>query len=1547
MERASNTSRNAQCRLGAQCNRTLERLSLPSTTLLYPHTTPPSCNPQSLSTLLATPTSHLYLQQSCLSCLRTSRSGRLPASKMNPYFTNSSPDLPIALVKNSPAGVNLLVHVHHAGANAVNEYGRYTAPGEVPLSRSYQIFDSRTSKEWQNPAEAAAKELRHGYSKEPLYKRIDGREVDIRHYNPNDLDREAWLQERETPPKIGNGPVGTYVLLHDDDDYPDYYFGRSAQCAVLVPAEDGENTVGRQHFHVFPDRVANAWCLEVTSTSPTLAVVNNVYMQAKSNATGHRYQIFLNPEARNVVKIEGIVIYIYPIRLPSVCARSSLSSDFAKLEKLGASFGATNAQANEASVDDRLLLRKSRIRAEEETQIYVLRSHKLPSQSGRETYLALDPFNGEHLVAHILPKGYSGHKMANDHFELVNGLHTILSIARFRKPITVKGVPILLGEYHQRAVTLRKFMNENAQELNLEDRHRGALWLMKSLLNIVETMHETSTAHNNLSMDTVLVHDLGRNGADLCLTGFSNSIVLEAGDTTQALFEFDLSSIVRVVAQFLRMEDIPGRLRGAHLESPELDQDNHAWHTHSLAQKALVAARRTYTDAENYPDDSDGLEFDRLGNKVLDAIAKRDSTRAAAMLQSRRFLAPPVIHPGYTLGHLTLDRIVNEVSSGIRAYTVSDVNKIVRSIGGNKVHYWSQIKVLRNFYIPVYQRKHGDALVKLKPLLDYVLCCIDMYPDHRKDIVSLCKEYVPDGRGTGFCTLTHVDAFARAFARKKPLPSILSEAVATYRTLQGTGKEKSSLRFTATFYIWYHQPSRMFNLTQLLCIAHPDYLHRIMDRRRAAYPTQQVPEIQGDPRIRGRYALIRSLEWFMEKLHLRVPDREEILRESWDQSAIDQTSFANVDWQAKIILMIPHFLDLALLHRDEDIVEWCGHTFPLNTFEQNFCQGKQLNLPANRSAPRHWSIFPTDQPRISLIEEILAAKSPKRRVDDRPEGGFKFSRRNIAQQVLSVPRPERRDDSKFTSLNSSQAMAETLRKAYLNRDKKRKHELVDAKAVPLPSAKRIRFLLQTQSDQEEEEEYPEKEEYPEEDEYQEEEERSSECQPGSISEIEDVLGPEFQSMVPKPHASLPSTQKQSSEHNETTGPEFRSMVTKPRPSLPSTRGYGSEREVVLGPGFEAMVSSPHPSLPSTRGYGSQREIVIGPDFEAMVPSPHPSLPSTRGYGSRREVATGPDFKSMVPSPHPSLPSTQNYHSEHEVVLGPDFQSMIPSPHPSLPSTQDYHSEHGQVLGPDFQAMVPSPHSSLPSTQNYHSAHERVIGPDFHSMVPRPLERDDSSIADTQVPQLEDLDRVAAPMSQLSPSTPLERATSPIHVEAGVQTGSPLRTQVTQPPGPASPGQATSLSSADRGAQSFTPPHSFKAYLSPSTSQATSDSGTGPPTQEQAENEPDSLITQAGPALPSPRPESEKILEQDNEDDEVVVVQAPVATVLETEQAVPIAEASAPEEPVAAVVESEEAAPTAQPPAKKRTRKTRVVGAAPTRVPIPRGAKTRALNHLGG
>ncbi|KAF2802587.1 uncharacterized protein BDZ99DRAFT_482723 [Mytilinidion resinicola] len=63
-------------------------------------------------------------------------------------------------------------------------------------------------------------------------------------------------------------------------------------------------------------------------------------------------------------------------------------------------------------------------------------------------------------------------------------------------------------------------------------------------------------------------------------------------------------------------------------------------------------------------------------------------------------------------------------------------------------------------------------------------------------------------------------------------------------------------------------------------------------------------------------------------------------------------------------------------------------------------------------------------------------------------------------------------------------------------------------------------------------------------------------------------------------------------------------ILKAQDSIPGTQGeQTSDYEEVVGPDFCAMVPRPHPSIPSTQEYFSENEEPIGPDFCAMMPLP--------------------------------------------------------------------------------------------------------------------------------------------------------------------------------------------------------------------------------------------------------------------------------------------------------------------------------------------------------
>ncbi|KAH7386790.1 hypothetical protein DE146DRAFT_759207 [Phaeosphaeria sp. MPI-PUGE-AT-0046c] len=166
-----------------------------------------------------------------------------------------------------------------------------------------------------------------------------------------------------------------------------------------------------------------------------------------------------------------------------------------------------------------------------------------------------------------------------------------------------------------------------------------------------------------------------------------------------------------------------------------------------------------------------------------------------------------------------------------------------------------------------------------------------------------------------------------------------------------------------SYQIWYHIPSRLFNITQLHRLATPERLATTITE--AQTRCNNFVEVRGDPKIEGCYASLEFLEAFVKQFGLELPQAPDV---NSTRPTFDPSDFSEIP-QSRIILARPGMVGYGSMLRTGDQANFLFSRTPTN-FEtlSTFIPTKFGNmkvipkLPRNvrtHARPEHWSKYRT------------------------------------------------------------------------------------------------------------------------------------------------------------------------------------------------------------------------------------------------------------------------------------------------------------------------------------------------------------------------------------------------------------------------------------------------------------------------------------------------------------------------------------------------------------------------------------------------------------
>lgn len=362
-------------------------------------------------------------------------------------------------------------------------------------------------------------------------------------------------------------------------------------------------------------------------------------------------------------------------------------------------------------------------------------------------------------------------------------------------------------------------------------------------------------------------------------------------------------------------------------------------------------------------------------SKIDGFVKELDDLHPVPGIGEKQYLIP-------SLGHGWLDSLANKLFHKRWDATPREVCMKFKEFGGDLEEPWQtfEVKKTADFVLQ-------DAEYEEQSVLVWLASCCEIYSDWRTAIERQFERHVVSQAGSIF--RQHIRNLANALAIQGRLPPAMET---TLKELTKQSKS-NSLQVEETHHVWYHIPSRMFNLTQLQRIASPDRFVTAINED--GLRCENFVEVRGEPKIQGCYAQLSILSDFRNQLGLTLPQLPDLTPTfpTFDPSDFSQAS------QARILLARTGMLGFGSITRYGD---QCDFLIPKRSAVVDFKASKQqfispiAYIPTNfgdmkvlpklpdgvriHACPEHWSKFKSAEEIEASADlqtrKILRARGP-------------------------------------------------------------------------------------------------------------------------------------------------------------------------------------------------------------------------------------------------------------------------------------------------------------------------------------------------------------------------------------------------------------------------------------------------------------------------------------------------------------------------------------------------------------------------------------------
>jgi hypothetical protein len=807
-------------------------------------------------------------------------------------------------------------------------------------------------------------------------------------------------------------PEGANIFLRRLGGLPYYTMGRYTKAdAVDQTAERARldaylpgKAIGIRQCLLEPDWERNCWRLK--SISDYIAMVNGAPIQKYTKRTKQTKEplptaIFLKQSDMNTVTIDGLEIEIWLLK----SVREVYEAGEYVPEPL---------QSELQDVTDRP--------EEWAREQYNIRE-QVPGTG--MTVRVVQRFTGEKATAKVFRTVDHPEQRRDEEFLLFSKQAVDASVVQYRQSTQIENIPsIITGTYD-------KFVPYSALRDTIYTYHPGvrftiATKLVRRMFSALSWMHYNHIVHGQVSNDSVLLRLVDQKIEHALLVNYTDIGAYVPGEPLPMIPMLnDGLSLMKLIEDCSNLWTIRSGPSDEAMSEEVMDQRTLAamneYHRCDRVALDLFERQKVPKDSlrgkkllrilDDKLNDWSIAQYQQAKNLHARSITNINEAKLTKMIQNweRAHPAQNSIYKQYmllTLGHGYLDDLANQLQVKAWDTAPQEVCAKIKEFGGDFEEPWQTFEVRRSTPL-----EHTDTDYEAQHIMDWLATCCEVYPEWRRVLEAQCQNHFH--QNAGVIVQLHLQNLYNVLKVCGPLPISMASMLESLTT-----KTDLPQQVDEVYRVWYHIPSRLFNVTQLQRLATPDGLVEAVssDLLRA----DNFVEVRGDPNVEGCYVPLSMLTTFVDQFGLQLPETPDLAP---TVPTFDPSDFSQVP-QSRIVLARPGLLGFGTMLRTNDQANFLYSRTPASfllpkTFILTYFGDMKVlpKLPAGVRSyvrPEHWSKYQTsDEFEASNAGRLIAGESDSANmeVDETILGQLLQVRERRRAEARPPPKHHTRDGS--------------------------------------------------------------------------------------------------------------------------------------------------------------------------------------------------------------------------------------------------------------------------------------------------------------------------------------------------------------------------------------------------------------------------------------------------------------------------------------------------------------------------------------------------------
>lgn len=740
----------------------------------------------------------------------------------------------------------------------------------------------------------------------------------------------------------GNEIVSVQAFLLRSNGKAEWVFGRqlngkkTVKPDVYLPDFNG----APEQFKLVPNWETNSW--RIHALSETVCTVNGVPLQKPSTRTrrpGHAlpHVLYLDQNGSSHVAVRHVQMDIWLMKTP----REVITSEHEQADRVD------------------LSLQDVSTRNEEWAQSQYIRTG---TQVSNQTHAVRQIFTGKVMAA----KTFNDRNRRDVEFVMFNKAQLDASIVRYLQSTDIGAIAAVITDLYEGCQSYAS-IRDTLRAMHPGLRFEAATKLTRRLFAALESTHSQHIVHGNITHDSVLVRIVNDRLEQVLLVNYSLAQPFSPGDIapTEAMIA-DGKTVIQLV------DDVCDIWTLRNAPTPNARSDTVMRKRNRDAAEKFETIERCFHDYVNVQGHSAASE---KGKRILElCMASRfewDRTQqeliANTKLKEVGNLSRPAlddirneygkthglgtgIHWILSLGHPFVDGLITQLYHEKWDLTPHEICEKIREIAGTVEEPWQTFDVTLTFVfeeedrptdlpatdlpatnlpatnLPAIDPPATDptatdppvaqnlVALAIQPILSWLAASCDIYPEWSPILqTELANTIRSTESGVNRDELNNL---RRALSEHGTLPSSLQKVFEYLLGLYNTPSQ-DTYTIDVDYKVWYHQPSRMFNATQLQHLASPEDMRACIAERRTT--CDNFAEVRGNPEVEGCYVPMALLPLFIAGLRLTVRNLPDT---SIDRMTFNPSDFSQVRHQYRVILARRGLLGYASILRTRDQCGW-------------------------------------------------------------------------------------------------------------------------------------------------------------------------------------------------------------------------------------------------------------------------------------------------------------------------------------------------------------------------------------------------------------------------------------------------------------------------------------------------------------------------------------------------------------------------------------------------------------------------------------------------